>query len=99
MKYEIFITQRAHFEINQSIEWYNEQKKGLGKQFYNELKSCIKHIKKNPLAFEKKYKHFHVTPLEIFPFNIIYFIDNPDKIIITAVFHTSREPENSFESE
>jgi len=95
MKYEVLVTRRAYFEINQSVEWYNEQKKGLGKQFYIELKSCIKHIKKNPLASEKRYKDFHVTPLEIFPFIVIYFIDNPNKIVITAVFHTSRNPEYS----
>lgn len=34
MKPKVVISPRAVDEITQSIEWYNNQQKGLGKRFY-----------------------------------------------------------------
>ena len=92
--YNVSITQKATIELNQSINWYNEQKKGLGKRFYNKVKEAIKTIAKNPYSFELRYKEIRALPVEVFPFVIAYFIVEPNKIVITAVFHSSRNPEN-----
>jgi hypothetical protein len=33
MKYKVVISEKAIIELNKSIDWYNEQKAGLGKRF------------------------------------------------------------------
>jgi len=90
MNYKVSFSLKAVNELNQSIEWYNEQKTGLGKRFYSNVSATIKTIKKNPFAFEMRHKEFRIVPLKVFPFVLAYFVVEPNEIIITAVFHTSR---------
>ena len=93
MMYETQLSKRAEIELNSSIDWYNEQKAGLGKRFYLKIKSTIKIIKRNPFAFEEKYHIFRCATVDVFPFVILYFIAPQNKIIISAIFHTSRNPD------
>ena len=41
MKYRVILTKNAIDELNQGIDWYNEQKAGLGKRFYSKVESTI----------------------------------------------------------
>ena len=93
MKYDIIISERAYKSLFQSIEWYNEQSKGLGKRFYSKIDKTIKVISKNPYAFEIKFDFFRGATVDVFPYIIMYFIQEPDKIVIANIFHTSRKPE------
>ncbi len=93
MKPKVVISPRAVDEITQSIEWYNNQRKGLGKRFYSNLRSLIKTIQRSPLAFEIKYENFHGALMDDFPFIVLYFIAETNDIVITAVFHTRRNPD------
>jgi mRNA-degrading endonuclease RelE of RelBE toxin-antitoxin system len=92
MKYKLEITKDAILEINQNIDWYNKQKNGLGNKFFKELKKTIKQLSQNPFIYEKRYKNFHCAKLSVFPFIVIYFIENPNIVVVIAVFHTSRNP-------
>ena len=93
MKPKVVISPRAVDEITQSIEWYNTQQKGLGKRFFSKLQSMIKTIQKSPRGFEIKYDNFHGAMMKDFPFIVLYFVSHKGDIIITAVFHTSRNPD------
>jgi mRNA-degrading endonuclease RelE of RelBE toxin-antitoxin system len=94
MKYKVVISEKAIIELNKSIDWYNEQKAGLGRRFYSYVNKAINTIAKNPFAFELKFEDFRCFPINVFPFVVVYFIEEPNKIIITAIFHTSRNPED-----
>lgn len=93
MKYKVVISEKAIRELNNSIDWYNEHKTGLGTRFYSKVSKAVKTITKNPYAFGLKFEDFRYITVDVFPFIVVYFIEEPDKIIITAVFHTSRSPE------
>lgn len=67
MKPKVVISPGAVDEITQSIEWYNNQRKGLGKRFYSNLRSLIKTIQRSPLAFEIKYENFLGALMDDFP--------------------------------
>ena len=93
MVFNILLSKKASIEIEESIEYYNGINKKLGKQFYVELLENLSHIKNNPYLFQIKFDSFREVPLKIFPFIIVYeVLDN--SIIVNAVFHTSRNPEN-----
>ena len=49
-------------------------------------------IKKNPKAFQKIYKHVRRQLIRRFPYGILYFLD-AGRIIVVAVFHTRRDPQ------
>ena len=98
MSYKVSLSPNAVKELNQSIDWYNEQKAGLGKRFYSKVSTTIKTIKKNPYAFELRLKEFRIVPVKVFPFVLVYFVVEPKEIIITAVFHTSRNPDEAMQN-
>ena len=68
MSFKIRFSPKAVKELYQSIDLYNEQKAGLGKRFYSKVSAAIKIIKKNPYAFESRYKDFRTISLNVFPF-------------------------------
>ena len=41
MSFKIILLPEARLDIKDSIDWYNEQKAGLGKIFYQAVKSTI----------------------------------------------------------
>lgn len=90
MVFKIKILPLAEKEIDESIEFYENRSKGLGKQFLIYLKTYLKVLKTNPEIFEiKKEPGYQEMTLVKFPFVIIYeIIEN--EIVIYSVFHTSR---------
>lgn len=93
MVFEIKILKLAQIEIDESIYFYENRSKGLGKKFFNYLKSYYQILKTNPELFEiKKQPFYRELPLEKYPFVIIYEILNK-KVLIHSVFHTSRNPQ------
>ena len=94
MVYNIIISNLASFEIEDSIIFYEANKKGLGLAFLDYLKGYISILKTNPELFPVKRKQvFRELPLKKFPFIIIYEII-AENVIIYSVFHTSRNPSN-----
>lgn len=93
MGFKIKISPLAENEIDESIEFYESRRKGLGKQFLTYLKSHLQVLKTHPELFEiKKKPGYRELTLVKFPFVIIYeIIEN--EVIIYSVFHTSRSPQ------
>lgn len=94
MKYEIVFQPKAITEIQNSIDYYDEQQFGLGEKFYNELFEYIEAIIINPF-YKILAQNIRVLPLKKFPFIIFYWVDEIEKkVYIEAVFHTSQNSEN-----
>ena len=94
MAFRILIDEDVRTDIQESIDWYNEQKHGLGKQFYTQVKATINRLKSNPF-FQIRYDDVRCLPTKRFPFMIHFTVDeSSNKVVIRAVFHTSRDPEN-----
>ena len=92
MKYKIKIEPEALIDIQDSINWYNEQQKDLGKRFYKEVQEYFNSLKTNPF-YAIKYDNIRCLPLKVFPYTIHFSINENDKIIIIrAVFQTSQDP-------
>lgn len=90
------IAPRAHDDIQQGINYYNEQEKGLGKKFHAEVKSSIASIKKNPF-YQIRYDKVRCLPVHKFPFMIHFTVDEENNIaIIYAVINTSLDPNASW---
>ena len=92
--YRSSILPQAKQDIRDAALWYNAKQKGLGKRFVGEVREKVLFIRKNPKACNVKYDNVRTAVLNIFPFMIHYVVDDKNKaVIISAVLHTSRNPE------
>ena len=92
MAYTLVLDPRAIRDIQKAIDYYDEQRPGLGKRFEAALNKNFKALKKNPF-FYTRYDNVRCLPLKNFPF-MVHFTLNEDQMSITvqAVFHTSLDP-------
>jgi plasmid stabilization system protein ParE len=91
--YKVKIDQEALLDIQEIIEWYNEQAQGIGARFFKQITSQINALKKAPFVYANRYEDVRCMIIKKFPFMVHYMIDSSQKtIVIFAIFHTSRNP-------
>jgi ParE toxin of type II toxin-antitoxin system, parDE len=94
MRFKIEFHPDFYFDIEQAVNWYNEQQKGLGDKFLLCVKKRVAELKNSALNFAIRYDDIHCLPLRKFPYMIHYNIDLERKSVkVIALFHTSRDPE------
>lgn len=94
MNYKIKLLPEARVDIKDSIDWYNEQKSGLGRLFYQAVKSRLTYIKESPFHYQVSYRNMRSALVDKFPYQTHYRIEESAKsIIVFAVTHTSRNPQ------
>ena len=81
----------ARRELNEAVLWYEDQKPGLGSQFFAAVQETIAHIVENPRRFPLVYRDLRQAPVSRFPY-LVFFMPQADRLQIFAVFHTSRAP-------
>ncbi|NBB76166.1 MAG: type II toxin-antitoxin system RelE/ParE family toxin [Bacteroidetes bacterium] len=92
MTYAILLDPKAIEDIQKSIDHYEEQEPGLGKQFEEHLDQQFSVLRKNP-HFQVRYDQVRCLPLNKFSHMIHYTIEEKkQRIIVRAVFHTSINP-------
>lgn len=93
MAYKVVVSPAASHEIIESIGWYNKARSGLGLKFYKQIQDVFSRISHHPHAYAMRYKNHRTVVLTKFPFMVHYFVDDEKKtVIVTAVLHTSRDP-------
>lgn len=92
MVYSIKIDPEARSDIQEGIDWYNEQQAGLGKKFHAAVKAHINKLQTNPF-YQVRYDEVHCLPLKNFPYMIHFTIDETEQhLTIHGVFNTFRDP-------
>jgi hypothetical protein len=92
-KYTIKFTTQSLNDIEEAVNYYNEQLWGLGNKFLLDFDRVYKAIELNPSFASVKYDNIHCAAFKKFPFSIHYEIDESNKtILIVAVFNTWKKP-------
>lgn len=92
--YKSIILPLAKEDIHEAALWYNKRQDGLGKRFTAEVREKVHFIRQNPNASNIRYDGVRTAVLNVFPFMVHFTIEEKNKtIIISAVLHTSRNPE------
>ena len=90
MSYKIVIEPRAIADIQDAVDYYETKREDLGAYFYQIVDEYIEFIAKNPF-FQIRYKDYHGLPVKIFPYIILYYIDENEKTVyVLSVFNTSQ---------
>lgn len=89
MGFTISIDKRAILDIQEAINYYDNQQVGLGRKFERELNKYFLALEKNPF-FLVRYDHVRCLPIRKFPYMVHFSVVEDEKmVIIHAVFHTS----------
>ena len=92
--YKSIILLLAKEDILEAAKWYNKKSRGLGKRFTAEAREKVRFIRQNPTASNVRFDNVRTAILDIFPYMLHYTIDETSRtVIVSAVFHTSRNPE------
>ena len=92
MKRGFVLRRTAEQEFDDSIAWYESERKGLGQEFRTTVEEYFQRIQDNPEWFPKVRSEVRRAVVRRFPF-AIHFLIETDRIVILSVFHTSRDPE------
>ncbi|MFD2035642.1 type II toxin-antitoxin system RelE/ParE family toxin [Belliella marina] len=95
MTFKVKFTPAAKLDIDDVIEWYDGQKRGLGRKFYIHLKSKVNYIQNYPYHCQLVHRDIRNVLVDKFPFQISFIIEEFKKVVvIVAVTHTRRNPKN-----
>jgi plasmid stabilization system protein ParE len=81
----------AQKELNDAVNWYNEQADGLGNEFLDELDRAIRRAVAYPQSCTEIESGLRRCIMARFPYGLIYGLEK-DKIIVVAVAHLHRHP-------
>lgn len=95
MKYSIIFLEKATVDIAHAYKYYGEIDEKLIIKFEIDLEQTIERIKMHPKQYRIIKRTYRQLLMETFSFVIVYRIIN-ETILITRVFHTSRNPLDKF---
>lgn len=87
----VLILETAEREIEEAVDYYNEQLPGLGFEFAIELKEAIARIVDFPDAWIPFSKNSRKCLINRYPYAILYQVED-ETILIHAVMHLKRDP-------
>jgi plasmid stabilization system protein ParE len=79
----------VELDVEAAFEWYEVEETNLGIVFLEELRSTYLRILDNPLAFQELRSGIRRALTRKFP----YFVIESQTILVIAVLHTARDPE------
>ncbi|HYT88475.1 MAG TPA: type II toxin-antitoxin system RelE/ParE family toxin [Gemmataceae bacterium] len=81
----------AQTEFDDAAVWYENQQPGLGADFVAEVQQVLDTIAAHPERYAVASGDVREALVSRFPYCVYYRV-KPDRIVIIAVFHTSRDP-------
>jgi mRNA-degrading endonuclease RelE of RelBE toxin-antitoxin system len=82
----------AAIELDEAIQYYNNELPGLGDVFLTEVLKCLDRIASFPYSWQLCSKRTRRCQTRRFPYGIIYQVRD-EEILIVAVANLHRKPE------
>ena len=90
MSYSLTVHHAAVLEMQETFEWYQSAKPGLGFEFLDEIEIGFTKIRTSPHHYSSINKHLRKYLLTRFPYIIVFEIED-NTVIINSVVHTKRD--------
>src|SRR4051812_38031176 len=92
-RFKVFVTIRAHQEIQEGIDYYNGKQKGLGKKFHTSVKRTIADLREFPF-YQTRYDEVRCLLVRKFPYMLHFTVNEKENfVVLHAVVHTSLDPD------
>lgn len=82
----------AQEEMDHAYAWYEGQRPGLGEAFLAAVREVLTRIQEHPEMYEQLYRGLRRGLTRRFPYAIFYRVE-ANRIVVVAVFHSSRDPQ------
>ena len=90
---EVRIAASAAFEMDAAFDWYEKRQPGLGTEFLRSCEAAFSAIGRAPRLHRVIRNGIRRALLRRFPFGV-FFAEEKDTVVILAVVHVRRSPEN-----
>ncbi len=95
--YKLKLLEEADKEFEEAAAWYEEKSSGLGVRFIETVRSKLEDIREHPERNTKRKGNFREAVVRIFPYLIVnIFYKNNGAILVSSIFHTSRNPKRKY---
>ncbi len=91
MSLSVVFRRIAKREFDDAISWYQDRREGLGREFSVAVEQLLGRIALSPNQFACVRGDVRRAVLQRFPYSI-YFIVEDDRIVVLAIFHARRAP-------
>lgn len=88
---KVRVVAAAERELAEAVDYYNEQRPGLGFEFASEVRNAFNRIAEFPDAWPPFSVRSRRCLVSGFPFGVLYRSD-ADEILILAIMHLKRSP-------
>jgi len=92
MLYSIEVRPLAVVEVLEAYDWYEQQRKGLGMEFLNELDVFYSGLLHNPNAYSYYDKPVRQGRINRFPYTVVYEVLETT-IVVYSVFMIKQNPD------
>lgn len=92
MSTKLVVRPEAEAEIDEAAGWYEARLPGLGTEFLRAVDAGVSALQRNPAQFPLVHRDARRVVLRRFPY-LILFTSSDDRVVIHAVFHFRRDPE------
>ena len=92
IEYRLISEPPADLDVEAAFEWYENERPGLGLEFLDELRASYNRIADGPLKYQELRGGIRRALLRRFPY-AVYFAIEGDIVVVVAVLHASRDPE------
>ena len=91
MPFSVVFRRIAKREFDDAISWYQDRREGLGREFSLAIEQQLGRIALSPNQFACVRGDVRRAVLQRFPYSI-YFIVEDERIVVLAIFHARRAP-------
>jgi hypothetical protein len=87
----LLILHDAVREFERAVDYYNNERPGLGYEFAAEVRNAFNRIKRYPESWPFITRNIRKCVVNRFPFSILYHSEK-EQVIVVAVMHMKRKP-------
>lgn len=91
MNLPVRIRPEAAQDLEDAAIWYEEQGRGLGHQFLDEVRRALARVVEQPQLYPSVHRTIRRALIHRFPFGVFYRVE-VGSIVVVAVMHGSRDP-------
>ena len=87
----LILRKEAENDVKEAYDWYESQRKNLGRAFVAEIDRTLETIEEHPETHAQIFRSVRRSLCRRFPY-AIYFVQRNSDVIVLAVLHQRRHP-------
>ena len=91
MSLPVVLRPEARAEFDDALDWYEQQRPGLGVDFVTQVQEVFDRIGATPERYAQIFQDIRRVVVRRFPYSIFYKVES-QQVVVLAVFHSRRNP-------